>query len=71
MDDDRRDQFVRVTGLPKRITVVCAGAKHSAAVDEQRFLYTWGSGVQGQLGNGNADQPLPQLVPGFRVFLNL
>lgn len=41
-----------------RIKHISAGHFHSAAVDDDGFLYTWGSGVCSVLGHGNYDRQL-------------
>lgn len=43
-----------------RINKISAGHFHSAAVDDNGYLYTWGSGVCGVLGHGSSER---QLVP--------
>lgn len=43
-----------------RINKISAGHFHSAAVDDDGYLYTWGSGVCGVLGHGNSER---QLLP--------
>lgn len=39
----------------RRIVDVCAGFKHSAAVDEAGTLWTWGDGEDYRLGHGDSD----------------
>ncbi|KAH3744576.1 ADPribosylation factor subfamily protein [Pelomyxa schiedti] len=49
-----------------RITFVAAGGKHSLAVSDTGQLYSWGSGIQGQLGHGDeCSHATPQVVSYF------
>ena len=50
-----------------RVTHVSSGQFHSACLDSEGRVYTWGWGVHGQLGHGGVDDVLsPQLVTGLR-----
>jgi alpha-tubulin suppressor-like RCC1 family protein len=50
-----------------RVCQVCAGAGTAFAICEGGELFSWGSGVLGRLGHGDArDQPLPKHVEALR-----
>ena len=50
-----------------RVRWVAAGAFHSAAIDDEGVLYTWGRGDSGQLGTGLANHECaPQRLDGIR-----
>jgi alpha-tubulin suppressor-like RCC1 family protein len=49
-----------------KIVSISAGFAHSAAVDSEGNLYTWGNNKYGQLGLGDYEKrSFPTLVPGF------
>ncbi|XP_015916558.2 uncharacterized protein [Parasteatoda tepidariorum] len=49
--------------LAEKIQQVCCGQYHSMALTCSGRVYTWGWGVHGQLGHGNAeDQNIPKLI---------
>lgn len=50
--DHRLPVRVEVPGAPT-ITTACCGWRHTAAVDAEGRLYTWGWNKYGQLGLGN------------------
>eukprot|EP00753_Platysulcus_tardus_P001036 PLAT10983.1.p1 GENE.PLAT10983.1~~PLAT10983.1.p1 ORF type:complete len:1007 (+),score=498.63 PLAT10983.1:33-3023(+) len=48
------------------VTLVAAGAAHSAAITESGDVYTWGRGLEGQLGHGPlAVLPTPRFLAAF------
>ncbi|PAV68440.1 hypothetical protein WR25_09774 [Diploscapter pachys] len=58
----------RVPQAPSRILDLSGGQFHSAAVDEEGNLFTWGWNVWGQLGHGNRsteDKLVPTKVDGL------
>ena len=57
-----------VSGLQGvRVTHVSSGQFHSACLDSEGRVYTWGWGVHGQLGHGGCDDVLsPQVVTSLR-----
>ncbi|KAL6771439.1 UVR8 [Auxenochlorella protothecoides x Auxenochlorella symbiontica] len=60
--DHRLPVHVEVPGAPT-ITTACCGWRHTAAVDAEGRLYTWGWNKYGQLGLGNHEnQSRPSLV---------
>ena len=42
--------------MPGRVTSISLGGDHSAAITEDRSLYTWGRNSSGQLGDGTTDR---------------
>ena len=53
-DEDPTDKFFMrktVEGL-SGIIMICCGANFSMALDEHGFVFTWGEGSTGALGNG-------------------
>ena len=44
-----------------RIVAAAAGGIHSAAMTEDGALWTWGGGVEGQLGHGDEEDELPHV----------
>ena len=49
----------------EKVVLVEAGENHTVAVTAGERLYTWGSGVDGQLGHGDTgDRLVPTLVGG-------
>lgn len=54
------------SGLDFPVIQVAAGYDHSMALSSDGKVYTWGSGVEGQLGHGDGDcQDIPKLVEGL------
>ncbi|CBZ56053.1 hypothetical protein NCLIV_064790 [Neospora caninum Liverpool] len=52
--------------LDRDVVFVSAGDSHSACIDRQGVLYTWGSGGFGRLGHGDQGEiPVPRKVEGF------
>jgi len=48
------------------VVKVSVGYSHTAAIDKQGRLYTWGSGMMGRLGHGNEkDRLIPTVVAGL------
>jgi len=48
-----------------KIVNISCGRFHSACVDLNGVLYTWGRGATGQLGHGDSlDQAIPKKVEG-------
>ena len=59
-------QPVQVTGLSGVFTSVAAGWQHTVALKSDGTVWTWGSNVFGQLGNGTStDSLLPVQVTGL------
>lgn len=57
----------QVAGLPK-ISAIAAGENHVMALAIDGTVWAWGANFQGQIGNGQKDQPsvdLPFHVPGL------
>ncbi len=53
-------------GPGQRMVDVAAGARHSLALRSDGAVFSWGTGLQGQLGTGSlAVSPLPVLVPSL------
>jgi len=49
-----------------QIVAVAAGANHSVALDLNGKVWTWGRGVEGQLGNGGSTNiSVPAMLPGI------
>jgi len=49
-----------------QIVAIAAGSQHSMALDTQGKVWTWGNGVDGELGNGGTSSTnLPMLVAGI------
>lgn len=53
------------TGTAGRSTVVAAGTDHSAVIDNNHSLWTWGDNTYGQLGNGGASNSTYTVVAGY------
>jgi alpha-tubulin suppressor-like RCC1 family protein len=52
--------------MPVLVSSVASGGQHVAAIDVECRLWTWGTGVHGQLGHPDATSlPLPKLVATF------
>jgi len=59
------DAPVPVVGLGGPIVSVVAGLDHTCGVTDSGRMFCWGSGDEGQLGDGAAWSPLPAPVVGF------
>ncbi|KAH3767082.1 ADPribosylation factor subfamily protein [Pelomyxa schiedti] len=66
-DSKERFEFVPCNFEPGiHISFVAAGGKHSLAVADNGQLYSWGSGIQGQLGHGDeCSHSSPKVVSYF------
>lgn len=53
------------TGTAGQSTVVAAGYNHSAVIDNNHSLWTWGDNTCGQLGNGGASNSTYTVVAGY------
>jgi alpha-tubulin suppressor-like RCC1 family protein len=54
-------------GAPRVVQIAC-GWYHSAIVTDLGFVYTWGNGADGALGDGSGrSRPHPSIVPFFGV----
>ena len=52
----------------KQIVAIAAGASHSIALGSDGTVWTWGNGMDGQLGNGsNSSSDSPASVSGFNA----
>lgn len=53
--------------LDKRIIQVSGGRRHTCAITEDKEVYSWGIGENGQLGMGDIDnRPLPSLISSLK-----
>lgn len=53
--------------LNKKITQVAGGRRHSCVITEDKEIYTWGIGENGQLGMGDTEnRNLPTLISSIR-----
>ena len=53
----------------KEVAMIAAGGSHSFALLKpgNKILYGWGSGIYGEIGNGeNNDSPLPKMVKTYQ-----
>eukprot|EP01043_Picozoa_sp_COSAG02_P043645 COSAG02_NODE_3821_length_6188_cov_3.353917_2_plen_546_part_00 len=56
----------RMVEMPVPVLSVASGGQHVAAIDVEHRLWTWGTGVHGQLGHPDATSlPNPKLVATF------
>lgn len=56
----------RLVEMPVLVSSVASGGQHAAAIDVEGRLWTWGIGVNGQLGHPDATSlPRPKLVATF------
>ena len=56
----------RLVEMPVLVSSVASGGQHAAAIDVEGHLWTWGTGVNGQLGHPDATSlPKPKPVATF------